>query len=175
MKSVVIAPFSNSAIRDWPLARYRELVQLLVQDEDVDVMLVGTASQWVAANEVVRDLPVARVTNTCGYIAWSQVLERIGRADCVIANNSGLAHIAAGMGRETLCVFGASHSPYEWMPRGPAVRIVTKRVECSPCGLDSEGACPYGVRCLAEIDALQVHAQCRVILQHAGSSAGVAA
>ena len=165
MKTVVIAPFSNSLIRDWPLVRYRALVALLIQDPDVRVLVVGAASQWVGANEVVRAFPTERVVNSCGYTAWSDVLDQIGRADCVIANNSGLAHIAAGMGRRTLCVFGASHSPYEWMPRGSAVTIVTKRVECSPCGLDSEGACPFGVRCLAEIEPEQVHAECREMLQ----------
>ncbi len=169
MKTVVVSPFSNSPIRDWPLSHYRRLVGLLIQDEDVRVLVVGSASQWVSANEVVRGYPADRVVNSCGYIGWSDMLDQLGEADCVIANNSGLAHAAAAMGRRTLCVFGGSHSPYEWLPRGPAVTAVTKRVECSPCGLDHEGACPFGVRCLQEIEPAQIHAECLRILQRATS------
>ena len=159
MKTIVLAPFSNSAVRDWPAPRYGQLVDLILQDPDARVVLVGSASQWLAANEIIRRHPAERAVNTCGYIAWAQVLAQLRAADCVVANNSGLAHISATLGCRTLCVFGASHSPYEWMPRGPAVTVMTKRVECAPCGLDHDAGCPYGVRCLWEVGAEQVYVE----------------
>jgi heptosyltransferase-2 len=164
MKTVVVAPFSNSRTRDWPAHHYNRLIGLLIQDSNIRVLVIGSSSQWVGANEVVRDYPADRVVNSCGWMAWSEVLEQIAAADCVIANNSGVAHIAGSMGRTTLCVFGGSHSPYEWMARGPAVTVITRKVECSPCGLDVDAACPYGVRCLVEIPPERVYRECRELL-----------
>jgi len=164
VKTVVVAPFSNSPIRDWPLQNYGELVDLLLSDRDCRVLITGSGSQWAAANELVRGRPAVRVVNSCGYLTWAEVLDQVNKADCVVANNSGVAHVAAALGRPTICVFGASHSPYEWMPRGPAVILVTKWVVCGGCGFDVGGSCPYGVRCLTEISPEEIYRHCRGVL-----------
>ena len=46
------------------------------------------------------------------------------RAALVIANNSGVAHLAASCGTPTLAVYSGSHQPQEWGPRGNNVRAV---------------------------------------------------
>jgi ADP-heptose:LPS heptosyltransferase len=68
-----------------------------------------------------------------------------------VANNSGIAHLAAELGVPTVCVFGASHNPYEWMPRGPVVTTLHKRTGCAPCASGQLPDCPYDKRCLREI------------------------
>ncbi len=64
-----------------------------------------------------------------------QLTAAVDAAPYVIANNSGVAHLAAARGLWTLCIFSASHAYTEWMPRGPFVVTVTMALPCSPCAL----------------------------------------
>lgn len=156
---MLLSPYSNSALRDWP--HYGALIALFVEHTDLQVTIIGSASQRAAADGLVRAFEATRVTNTAGVLPWPSVLERVRAAKLIVANNSGLAHLGADFGTPTVCVFGASHSPYEWMPRGRQVSVVLKETVCSPCGIDRVERCPHSVRCLSEIDAETVFEVCR--------------
>ncbi len=51
-----------------------------------------------------------QVSNACGKLRWAELVEAIDEAPYVVANNSGVAHLAARRGRWTLCIFSASHA-----------------------------------------------------------------
>ena len=149
--ALVIAPVSNDPLRDWPLSHFEQLARLCVEQLDATVNCVGIRAQRIAVNQIVRRLPPDRVRNLCGTMPWSGTTDLIRSASCVVANNSGIAHLAAGLGVPTVCVFGASHNPYEWMARGPAVITLHKRTGCAPCAFGHLGDCPFDKRCLREI------------------------
>ena len=75
----------------------------------------------------------------------------LGRARCVIGNNSGIVHLGGHFGVPTVCVFGGSHQRGEWHARGVSVVTVSRTIGCSPCQLDHGGVSPYGKACLREI------------------------
>ena len=158
MAEILLSPFSNSPLRDWP--HYGELIGLFVERTDYSLTVVGAASQRVAADHLVREYAATRIVNSSGILTWSEVLQRVKSASLVVANNSGLAHLAAEFGTPTLCIFGASHSPYEWMAWGSQTTVIIKETVCSPCGIDVLKNCPYGVRCLSEITAETVFESC---------------
>src|SRR4051812_35577128 len=101
MAEVVLSPFSNSAMRDWPY--YGALIGLFVEQTDHHLSLVGTASQSPALNDLVRLYPATRVANTAGVLPWPRVVELVRSAALVIANNSGLAHLAGELDVPTVC------------------------------------------------------------------------
>lgn len=150
-RSIVISPLSNDPLRDWPMAHYRDLAMLCVERLDATVDFIGVRAQHAAVMRQIRDLPADRYRNRCGKTSWNETGALLRTADCVIANNSGVAHFAAQLGVTTVCVFGASHDPYEWMARGPDVSILYKKVGCSPCAIGVVAKCPYNKRCLTEI------------------------
>lgn len=158
MTKVLLSPFSNSALRDWPY--YDALIGLFVDNTDFQMTVIGTASQRAAADRLVRRHPATRVANTAGVLSWAEVVRRVGDADLVVANNSGVAHLAANLGAPTICIFAASHSPYEWAARSARSTIVIKQTACSPCGLDVVSNCAYGVRCLSEIGPETIFRAC---------------
>src|SRR6185312_2205433 len=119
--AIVIAPLSNDTLRDWPLTHFERLAGLCVDRLDARIDCVGIRAQRVAVNQIVRNFPPDRVRNLCGTMAWADTAGLLRSASCVVANNSGIAHLAAELGVPTVCVFGASHNPYEWMARGPRV------------------------------------------------------
>ena len=160
MSDILLAPFSNSDIRDWPPEHFAALIGCLLASGPLPgrIKLVGTAGQRLRADDIVRRYDAARVTNTCGRLSWPEVLEEVRRAACVVGNNSGVAHLAGAYGVPTVCVFGGSHSRLEWRPRGERLLLLTRAVACSPCHIDHEGGCPYDKACLRRIEPAEVAA-----------------
>ncbi len=168
---VVIAPFANERLRQWPSRYYRQLIEIILCEHGHPIMVVGTRGHRACANDLVRDLSSEQVSNTCGVLSWGEVVKTIDAAPYVVANNSGVAHLAAARGRWTLCLFAGSHAFNEWMPRGPNVVTMVKAVPCSPCEM-GQNRCPNGVACMVELEPLEVfwrfkEARERVFSRHA--------
>ena len=116
------------------------------------MVLVGSGAQRDQLDRIVeangRD---QRILNLAGRSDWFETAEIIRAADLVIANNSGVAHLAAASGRPTLAIYSASHQPQEWGPRGDDVHAVMALVPCSPCGYDKMEECPNDHLCMKQI------------------------
>jgi ADP-heptose:LPS heptosyltransferase len=148
---VVISPFANERIREWPIAHYRRFIDRVRHDYGAPVAIVGTRPQLARANDLVRGFPATQVVNTCGRLSWLELTALVDDADYVVANNSGIAHLAAERGRWTLCLFSGSHSWVEWMPRGPRVIVISRLTGCSPCAAGG-AMCANQLACMADLD-----------------------
>ena len=157
---VVVAPVSNSDLRDWPVAHYVELVRALVTRLDCVVLLVGSRAQTGPLGYIVEESGCAgRVVSLAGRTAWSDIPDVLRGADLVICNNSGIGHLAASVGAPTLAIYSASHQPQEWGPRGPHSQALMAVVPCSPCGYDRLAECPYEHTCMQGLLPESVFAQ----------------
>jgi ADP-heptose:LPS heptosyltransferase len=151
-KQVVISPVSNSELRDWGMANYARLVALLLDRADCRVVLVGSGTQHRQLERIVEENGQdPRITNVAGASDWFGTAEIVRAADLVIANNSGVAHLAAACGTPTLAIYSGSHQPQEWGPRGDSVRAIMALVPCSPCGYDKIEECPNDHLCMKQI------------------------
>jgi ADP-heptose:LPS heptosyltransferase len=149
---IVIAPFSNSSIRDWPVGQYATLIRLAIERFDCRVSLIGSPGQAAMArglmdllgDEVSRE----RVNNRVGKTSWSDLQDILLAADLVISNNSGIAHQSATLAAPTLAIYSGSHQPLEWGPRGPRSRAIMASVPCSPCGYERLEDCTNDHLCM---------------------------
>jgi ADP-heptose:LPS heptosyltransferase len=151
-KQVIISPVSNSELRDWGMANYARLIALLLARTECWIILVGSGAQHRQLEQLLeengRD---PRITNLAGAADWFRTAEIVRAADLVIANNSGVAHLAAACGTPTLAIYSGSHQPQEWGPRGDRVRAIMALVPCSPCGYDKLEECPNDHLCMKQI------------------------
>jgi ADP-heptose:LPS heptosyltransferase len=154
---VVLAPFANERMREWPAENFTRFVSLGLED-GYDFVVNGTLAQRALANEIVRAFPASRVENRCGLTSWTEAHQQILAAPFVVANNSGIAHVAATAGKWLLCVFSGSHSWVEWMPRGPRVLTLTNMPVCSPC---ISPTCFNDLACLSAITPELAYASIR--------------
>lgn len=150
---VVVAPFANERIREWPVDNLRRLIARGLED-DLDFLVSGTRAHRSLANDIVRDFPSHRVVNGCGQTSWAELQAMLIEAPFVVANNSGIAHQAAFLGAWVLCLFAGSHSWVEWMPRGARVVTLTASASCVPC---ERHYCLNGFACLAQIDPVAAY------------------
>jgi ADP-heptose:LPS heptosyltransferase len=156
MSAIVLAPFSNSDIRDWQSHHFSALVGLLLDRWDGPIHVVGTRSQATRAATIVRPYDSTRVVSLCGHLVWDDVIAEVREAVCVIGNNSGVTHLAGWLGVPTVCVFSGSHDRVEWRPMGFATRTLSREIGCAPCHLHSACDCPYGKACLSQIEPQDV-------------------
>ena len=160
-KRIVIAPFSNGSIRDWPITSYGTLIELLIARVECHVVIVGSIAQK-AESERLAGLCSnrSRLIDLTGTTQWTDLNAILVDADLVVCNNSGVAHQSARLGVATLAIYAGAFQPEEWGPRGRRVRVVMAGVPCSPCGLTQLAQCPYDHLCMRLItpDAVAAHA-----------------
>jgi ADP-heptose:LPS heptosyltransferase len=152
---VVIAPFANERIREWPVENFQRLIALGLAD-GYSFAVCGTRAQRALANALVRPFSAERVRNLCGTATWAETSALLGKAAFVVANNSGIAHLAADMGQWVLCVFAGSHHWIEWMPRGARVVTLARMPACAPC---CSPVCPNQHDCMVNLSGDFAYAQ----------------
>jgi heptosyltransferase III len=106
---VVIHCSSNETSRDWPRARWGELVAQILDDPGLPVVEVGT---WAAV--ITRDTP--RCRSLCGKLSIQQTGEVMRRAALFIGIDSGPAHIANAVGTAGVILLGGYKGFVDYMP-----------------------------------------------------------
>ena len=73
-KCVVVAPLSNSTVRDWPRDRYINLIGMLLAKIECHVVLVGTRDQQTSLNHIYdQHGGEPRLVNLGGRIDWAEL------------------------------------------------------------------------------------------------------
>ncbi|MGH7098148.1 MAG: glycosyltransferase family 9 protein [Stellaceae bacterium] len=164
---IVVAPISNTEVRDWGLENYERLVALLLERTAGAIALVGAPAQRERLARIVAvNGADTRLVNLAGRSDWLETREIVRAADLVICNNSGVAHLAAAYGTPTLAIYSGSHQPQEWGPRGARARAVTAPVACSPCGYERLDQCPHDHLCMRLIAPEAIAAEAVRMLPH---------
>ncbi len=143
-KILVLAPGSGAPEKNWPAEFFRAVAARWRKSGGQCVVLLGpvederseTKGDWRGA-AVARDLDLAKVA---ALLSSSRVY---------LGNDSGVTHLAAAVGVETIALFGPT-DPKQWAPRGRRVRVVSQGVECAPCARAAMKTCPHR-KCLAAL------------------------
>ncbi|MDW8469224.1 MAG: lipopolysaccharide heptosyltransferase II [Burkholderiales bacterium] len=123
----------------WPY--FAELAPRLA----LPAVLVGSAKDADACAGIAA-------LDLCGKTTLDEAIDLIAGARFVVANDSGLMHVAAALDRPLVAIFGSS-SPLHTPPRSARARALWLSLECSPC---FARVCPLGhLRCLREITVEQ--------------------
>jgi ADP-heptose:LPS heptosyltransferase len=113
---LAVHPGSGSPQKNWPAARFAELIGRLSPGR-AWLLSLGPAD---GGAEALADQPGAVVTRDLPPRALGAVLARSG---LYVGNDSGVSHLAAGWGAPTLALFGPT-DPAVWRPLGPHVRTL---------------------------------------------------
>jgi len=119
---IALHPGSGSARKNWPEARWKELLFSLASDNSFNLLLVGGEAEGEQLENYAKLLPTDRVR-----VARSLPLKELARQlkDCAgfIGHDSGITHLAAAVGLPTLALWADTNVSI-WRPLGNNVVIL---------------------------------------------------
>lgn len=140
---LALAPGAEfGAAKRWPAQHFAGLAKaVLERDPSTQIALLGSPKDHEACAEVAAGLPDgASVFNLAGATSLAEAIALIARAAAVVANDSGLLHIASALNRPVLALYGPTdpdHAP----PFSDLAASISLRLDCSPC---KQRECPLG-------------------------------
>jgi heptosyltransferase-2 len=158
---VALCPGStNSRAKRWPAERFAAVADLLAENAAAQIVLVGAAEESDISEHVAR-LMRARPFMLTGKTDLSQTAAVLRAADLLVTNDTGPAHVAAGVGCPVVVIFGPTN-PLTTRPFSHAAQVVRQPPDCAPCMLRD---CPIDHRCMTAVTPEEVFERARVALE----------
>ncbi len=135
----------------WPAERFAAVGDLLQQELQAGLVLLGGPADREAATEVERH---GRGTylNLAGKTTLRQALVVLSQLNVLITNDSGLMHAAAALGVPVVALFGST-DPVATGPFTSRATVIHHPRPCAPC---LERTCDQDYACLTEITVDEV-------------------
>lgn len=153
-ETVVLAPGCKTgemAAKRWPyFPRLAEMFD--------DVAVVGTPDDLYNFDGSPMSFP-GQVRSLAGQLSLRETAGVLAAAGAVVANDSGLGHIAGAVGTPTILLFGPT--PDAALGRlPPNVKVLRAGVACEPCWFGARfAACAGHIGCLPLIEPATVAAE----------------
>jgi len=119
-KLVVIQPGSGGLHKCWHLDNFLAIAKKLNSEGFEVVFLLGPSELDRFSNATIET--IGSIARYLRDLSLEQVLELLSHAKVFIGNDSGITHMAAGLGIRTLAMFGPTN-PAVYKPIGPDVRV----------------------------------------------------
>lgn len=119
---LAVHPGSGSEEKNWPEAKWTELLQQLMKTTSLKLLIVGGEAERDRLDRLARAIPATRFK-----ILRGAPLSELARwlASCVgfIGHDSGISHLAAAVGVRSLILWGQT-SETVWHPRGREMTVL---------------------------------------------------
>ncbi|HEY1932911.1 MAG TPA: glycosyltransferase family 9 protein [Acetobacteraceae bacterium] len=162
---VAVHPGAGNITKQWPVAYFSALVDLLTEQDGVNVLLIGGPDEVELADQLLGSLlrrdPVGSVA---GLTPLSDLPRLLSACALYIGNDSGPKHIAAAMGVPTIGIHSGVVDAMEWGPVGRRAVALRRSMTCSPCYLAKAEDCPRALACLRYLDPALVHQTAQTLL-----------
>jgi heptosyltransferase I len=157
--------------REWPVERYAALGLWLRQEFKARIALSG-AGDYEAALCSEIESRMGKADLNCVNQGLRNLVETLREADLLICGNTGVMHLAAGLGTPLLALHGPNPVD-KWGPLADApgfekqVRVALAKVSCSPClTLGFEFGCPQRP-CMESIEQREIQSTVTEMLRAA--------
>ena len=148
-----IAPGAAHATKRWPLAHWQALIDRL-RAGGYGIVAVGGAAD--------RDLAAQLgpgVANAAGEFSLQETGACLARAAVAISGDTGVMHMACGVGTPVVALFGPTVREFGFFPYTDRARVLEREMDCRPCSAMGTERCPLGHhRCLHDILPAEVAA-----------------
>jgi len=159
-KFVVILTSTSIPEKRWGTERFGLVARRLAEDGYKVVVVGGREDR--SEGDVIAG---AGGLNLAGKTTLAETAAVIARSSLLISGDSGVLHLALGLGIPTVSLFGPSNVA-KWAPQGKNHIVLSNILACSPCSrFGTTPPCPYNVRCMKEITADQVVEAAVILLQ----------
>jgi heptosyltransferase-2 len=127
-----MAPASIAPARMWEPGRFSEVASKILEERGGTVVLFGSKSEQNITAMVGSKIKGA-VVDTAGQLDLPELGWVLSQCDFLLANDSGLMHVASCFQVPSVVLFGPSDPTYALPPWGRFVPIQHKEISCVPC------------------------------------------
>lgn len=119
-------------LKRWGARRFVALARALTARGVVERVALAGGGDDAAECRAIADAAGGRAANLCGRTEVADLVVLAEGARCVVANDTGTAHVAAAAGRPMVVVCGPT-DPARVKPVGPAVTALQAPIYCVNC------------------------------------------
>jgi len=151
----IAAIFPGGSIREkrWGTDKFRETAKAFIH-EGLGVVVLGGRNDIGSGNIITDGLP--GILNLCGKLSLLETAAVLKKSDLLVTADSGLMHIAYGLGTRIVALFGPSNLK-KWAPKGDRSITINNNVQCSPCSkFGYTPKCKINVLCMSAISIAEV-------------------
>jgi heptosyltransferase II len=130
-KILVLCPGAEyGPSKRWPAAYFAQIATAKMQ-QGWQVWLLGSEKDKDAAN-AINTITNQQCWDFIGQTSLTEAIDLMSLADTVVANDSGLMHLAAALDKTVIAIYGST--PPEFAPPlCKKAQTVTLKLPCSPC------------------------------------------
>lgn len=154
-----LAPGARWPAKRWPADRWAALLRGLGggQPRPIRIFLGPDEREWYDAGPLAaaaRDLPDVETVRESSLVALAR---RLASCRLLVANDSGLLHLAEATGTPVLALFGPTTRHWGYFPLLPGSGVIERDLACRPCSRNGKRPCHRDDRaCLAGIEPARV-------------------
>jgi len=158
---ITLFPGASIPERRWGADRFKAVAAELAQ-KGYGIVVVGGALDLADAQTIAGESDL----NLAGKTSLAETAAVLARSALLVSGDSGVLHIAVGLGIPTVSLFGPGRA-LKWAPRGEHHIVINKGLPCSPCTtFGTTPPCPCNARCMQEITVAEVVTHCLKQLEH---------
>jgi lipopolysaccharide heptosyltransferase II len=159
--SITIFPGASIRERQWGADKFGKVAEMLAA-LGVAVVVVGGGDDKGQGEVIVA---CGTGLNLAGRTSLSETAAVIQKSALLLSGDSGVLHIAVGLGVPTVSLFGPGRAR-KWAPRGERHMVIDKGLPCSPCTtFGTTPPCPVDAQCMNDITVDEVFNAVTVLLR----------
>lgn len=139
--------------RVWQSEKYADLIKLLSENLNCEIILVGTADESSAAEEIKKNLQSGTDINLIdltGKTSLYELIYLIKDFDLIIASDTGTLHVSQIFNVPSVSIYTGNANFYETGPHIENSYVIYSKIECYPC-MQNE-PCRYNYACKNDIN-----------------------
>ena len=147
---VAIAPGAAHATKRWPIEHWVKLVRTIV-NTGADVVAVGGPPDSAIGAEIAAR-GGSHVASAAGDLTLQETGGILKRAAALITGDTGVMHMATGVGTPVVAMFGPTVRQFGFFPYNAHASVVERNLDCRPCSSHGGPECPLEHHlCMREI------------------------
>jgi lipopolysaccharide heptosyltransferase II len=151
-----LVPSAQWPGKRWPPERFKQVAQGLIEKTNAQLVVFGGKEDGFCSG-IVEGLDPRRIVNTQGKLSILESAAILRLCDFVIANDTGLMHVADALHIPSVLIFGPTSAALGCLPHHPHSRTVEHSLWCRPCSKNGQAPCIRSKRwCLDLTDADRV-------------------